>query len=261
MIIERQGAQIFAVEKGSKDGPPIVFANSLGTDLSLWDQVIEALPSTFRIILFDLRGHGASPVPDTVFTMDDLVTDAESVMEHFQITEAAFVGLSIGGMIAQGLAYKRPDLVKVAILSNTAAKIGSAEMWEERIEAIEAAGLDSIADSVMERWFGEEFRASGNVAKWHRMLIETSVEGYVGCCRAIAGADLANTTCELRLPVLGIAGSSDLSTPPDLVANTIVMIPRARLEVVAGAGHLPCVEQPEKFARFVLEFLETTKYV
>jgi len=129
------------------------------------------------------------------------------------------------------------------------------------VEAIEAAGLDSIADSVMERWFGEEFRASGNVAKWHRMLIETSVEGYVGCCRAIAGADLANTTCELRLPVLGIAGSSDLSTPPDLVANTIVMIPRARLEVVAGAGHLPCVEQPEKFARFVLEFLETTKYV
>ena len=120
-------------QDGTPDGAPLVFINSLGTELSLWDAVVDALPDGLRILRFDLRGHGQSDCSPGPYSMGMLIRDAERLLDHLEVTQAVICGLSIGGMIAQGLAVKRLDLVRALILSNTAAKIGTPAIWESRI--------------------------------------------------------------------------------------------------------------------------------
>ena len=241
--------------EGPEDAPPVVFANSLATDFRLWDQVVARLPAGLRLIRYDKRGHGLSSCPDAPYSMGTLVRDAERVCEAFGVRDAVFVGLSIGGMIAQGLAAKRLDLVRAVVLSNTAPKIGTREMWEDRIAAVTAHGTPALADAVLERWFSPGFRAQAEVTPWRRMVETTPAQGYAGCSAAIAGTDFYTTTAALRLPALVIAGDHDGSTPPDLVRELADLIPGARYQLIRGAGHLPCVEKPEEFAAYLTGFL------
>ncbi|MFN3955229.1 MAG: 3-oxoadipate enol-lactonase [Pararhodobacter sp.] len=240
---------------GDPDGAPLVFANSLGTDLRLWDKILPRLPSGLKILRYDMRGHGLSDAPAGPYAMGALVRDLERLMEHLAIRDAVVVGLSIGGMVAQGLAVKRLDLVRALVLSNTAAKIGTAEMWQQRLKTVQAQGIEALADAVMERWFPAEFRATIEAAAWRNMLVRTPVEGYAGCCAAIAGADFYTPTAALRLPAMGIAGTEDGSTPPDLVRETLELIPGSRFALIRRAGHLPCVDQPEAYAALLADFL------
>jgi len=242
-------------DEGDRDGAPLLFANSLGTDLHLWDGVLAHLPAGFRIIRYDKRGHGASSVPPAPYTMGALVRDAEALLDHLGIRGAAFVGLSIGGLIGQGLAVKRPDMVRALVLSNTAAKIGTAEMWQARIDAVRTGGIEAIADAVMNRWFSRDFLAAGDVAAWRDMLVSQPPEGYIGCSAAIAGTDFFTPTSGLRLPVLGLAGSEDGATPPDLVRETVALVPGSQFHLFRRAGHLPCVERPADFAGVLADFL------
>ncbi|MCC5988966.1 MAG: 3-oxoadipate enol-lactonase [Pararhodobacter sp.] len=242
-------------DEGAPDGAPVVFVNSLGTDLRLWDKVLALMPPGLRLIRFDKRGHGLSDAPPAPYAMGTLVRDLERLLDHLGVREAVVVGLSIGGMIAQGLAVKRPDLVRAMVLSNTAAKIGTAEMWQERIAAVEKGGIEALADAVMARWFPPGFRETAECAGWRHMLCRTPAQGYAGCCAAIAGTDLMTPTSGLRLPVLGIAGSEDGATPPDLVRETVALIPGSRVALIRGAGHLPCVDQPAAYAAELAEFL------
>lgn len=240
---------------GPEDGAPVVFANSLGTDLRLWDQVIARLPGGLRLVRFDKRGHGLSTCPPAPYGMGRLVSDAEAVCDHFAVNDCVFVGLSIGGMIAQGLAAKRLDLIRAVVLSNTAPKIGTREMWEGRIDALRAGGLAALSDGVMERWFAPGFRASDAAIPWRRMVETTPEDGYAGCSAAIAGTDFYTTTAALRLPALVIGGDRDGSTPPDLVRELADLIPGAEFALIRDAGHLPCVEQPDVFADHLTGFL------
>ncbi|WP_299563930.1 3-oxoadipate enol-lactonase [uncultured Sulfitobacter sp.] len=246
---------------GPEDGAPVVFANSLGTDLRLWDPILPLLPEGLRIIRWDKRGHGLSSIPPAPYSMGSLVTDCERLLDHLDVKECVFVGLSIGGMIAQGLAVKRLDLIRAVVLSNTAAKIGNPEMWAERIDTVEKNGVESLADAVMERWFAAEFRAKPEMELWRNMLVQQADEGYAGCCAAISNTDFFTPTSGLRLPCLGIAGSEDGSTPPDLVRETTDLIPGSKLHVIRRTGHLPCVEQPEEYARVLTEFLKGVGHV
>jgi len=246
---------------GPENGPPVVFANSLGTDLRLWDQVLPLLPKGLRIIRWDKRGHGLSSVPSGPYKMGTLVSDCERLLDHLNVRNCVFVGLSIGGMIAQGLAVKRLDMVRALVLSNTAAKIGNSTPWNDRIAAIKENGIAPMADGVMERWFAPQFRAQPQMELWRNMLVQQSIEGYTGCCAAISGTDFYTPTSGLRLPCLGIAGSEDGSTPPDLVRETIDLIPASKFHLIRRAGHIPCVEQPEEFARVVTEFLKGIGHV
>ncbi|MFO7921375.1 MAG: 3-oxoadipate enol-lactonase, partial [Nioella sp.] len=136
-----------------------------------------------------------------------------------------------------------------------------ASMRACHIDAIEAGGLGATADAVMDRWFSPAFRAGPDLALWRNMLVRTPVEGYLGCCHAIAGADLAASTCKLALPTLAIAGSADGASPPELVRATAAMIPGSRLAVIEGAGHLPCVEAPAAYAALLDTFLKDTAHV
>ena len=260
-IADLDGLRVHYREEGDDEGAAIVFANSLGTDLRLWDEIVPRLPRGLRVIRYDKRGHGLSDCPPGPYSMETLVSDAERLMDHLGIRGAVFVGLSIGGMIAQELAAKRPDLVRAMVISNTAAKIGTAEMWQERIDSVRSRGIEVLADGVMERWFSPAFRKTDDVTAWRNMLVRQPAEGYAGCSSAIANADLTVTTRQLTLPTLAIAGSTDGSTPPDLVRETAKLIPDSSFRLIQGAGHLPCVEKPAEYARILTEFLTGTGHV
>ncbi len=246
---------------GNPEGRPVVFANSLGTDLRLWDQVLPLLPQGLKYIRYDKRGHGLSELTPAPYAMGTLVRDVERLMDHLAVRDALFVGLSIGGMIAQGLAVKRMDLVRAMVLSNTGAKIGQPTMWDERIAAVRAGGIEALADAIMERWFSAPFRKTDAFHAWRNMLVRQPLEGYVGCSAAISGTDFYTPTSGLRLPTLGIAGSDDGSTPPDLVRETVDLIPGSQFHLIRKAGHLPCVEQPEEYAAVLTRFMQEVGHV
>ena len=248
-------------DEGPQTGPVLVFANSLGTTIALWDDLLPRLPGGLRTIRYDMRGHGASSISSAPYSMGTLVRDLERLLDYLDVRECVVLGLSIGGMVAQGLATKRLDLVRGLILSNTAAKIGQPRMWQDRIAAVETGGLNAIVDGIMEKWFTRSFRDSPAIGPWRKMFLETAAEGYCGCSAAIAGTDFYTPTSGLRLPTLGIAGSDDGSTPPDLVRETVELIPGSRFELIRRAGHLPHIEQPDRYAEVVSGFLKEIGHV
>jgi 3-oxoadipate enol-lactonase len=243
---------------GDPDGAPVVFANSLGTDLRLWDALLPLLPNGLKFIRYDKRGHGLSSMPPAPYRMDDLVSDAEGLLDQLGIRDCLFVGLSIGGMIGQGLAARRLDQVRALVLSNTGAKIGTPDMWETRIAQLNAGGIEPLADDVMQRWFAKGFLQAPEMEIWRNMLIRQPLQGYLGCIAAISGADFYTPTAGLRLPVLGIAGDEDDATPADLVRETVELVPGSKFRLIRKAGHLPCIEQPEEYAAILAEFLRET---
>ena len=242
-------------ERGNPAGSAVVFAHALGTDLGLWDKVLPLLPQSLRLICLDMRGHGLSDTPPPPYTMGALIRDAERMMDHLRVKDAVFVGLSIGGMIGQGLAVKRLDLIRALVLSNTATKIGTAEIWAARIEAVRVGGMEAIADSTMARWFSPAFRAGPAFDAVRARFVAQRPEGWAGCAAAIAGTDFYTTTATLTLPTLCIAGSADGATPPDLVSETADLIKGSRFALIRGAGHMPPVDRPDAFAAAVDGFL------
>lgn len=238
---------------GPAGGPVVVFANSLGTDLHLWDDVIARLPG-IRALRFDKPGHGLSDHAADV-TVEGLAEDAAALIGAVASGPVVFVGLSIGGMIGQALAARRPELLSGLVLSNTAPRMGTAEAWAGRIAAIRAGGIEAIADGVMERWFAAPFRAGADLAIWRNMLVRTPAQGYIAACEALARADLTGSTSLLALPVQVIAGEEDQASPPALVAAMAAAIRGAALDILPGTGHLPPVEAPEAMAGLLRAFL------
>ncbi|MES2666650.1 MAG: 3-oxoadipate enol-lactonase [Pseudomonadota bacterium] len=245
---------------GPETGPAVVFANSLGTDLRLWDAVLPLLPPGLRTIRYDKRGHGLSSLGGGA-VIDDHADDAIAVIEQVARGPVVFVGLSIGGLIGQVVASRRPDLVRALVLSNTGARLGTAKGWQARIDAVTTGGLDSIADAVMERWFAPAFRATPDLALWRAMLTRTPAAGYTAACAALGAADQTAATRALRLPVLVIAGSEDGASPTAVVRATADLIAGAVFHEIPGAGHLPCVETPAAWAALVAPFLKVHSHV
>lgn len=242
-------------EDGDLDGVPVVFANSLGTDLRLWDDVLDRLPDGFRFIRYDKSGHGLSQLADRPAKIDGHIADIEALIDARARGPVIFVGLSIGGLIGQGLAAKRPDLIRALVLSNSAAQMGTPEMWQNRIAQIEQGGIELLADPILDRWFGAAFRHSTTARLWRAMLTRTPKEGYIAACHALADADVTQSTKTLKLPVLAISGSEDTACLPQKTRQTADMIDGARFEMIDGAGHLPCVEKPAQFAAILGQFL------
>ena len=262
-MVELNGIAVHYADQGDQNGAPVVFSNSLGTDFRLWDQLMPHLPKGLRLIRYDTRGHGLTGAPDGDYFMGDLVADAAALLDHLGVKNCIFVGLSIGGMIAQGLAAERLDLVRGVVLSNTAAKIGTVAMWQDRMEAVRKGGIAALEAAILERWLSPRWRQENptELAGWRHMLCRTPVDGYLGCSAAIAETDLFESTARLTLPTLAIAGSEDGSTPPDLVRETADLVKGSKFHLVRGAGHLPCVEQPEEYAAILTTFLEEQGHV
>ena len=246
---------------GPEDGPALVLAHALGTNLRIWDEVIPLLPPGLRILRYDMRGHGGSDTPPAPYSMGGLISDCERLMTHFKMKDAVILGLSIGGLVAQGLAVKRLDLIRAMILSNSAAKIGIPPLWHARIEQVEQGGVETLADGTMERWFGRSFRSFPDLAKWRAVLTDTPAEGWIGGAHAIAGTDFYQTTATLTLPTLAIAGALDGTTPPDLVRETADLVRGSRFALIRGAGHIPFAEKPAEYAAILGQFLTEIGHV
>ncbi|GAA3714673.1 hypothetical protein GCM10022421_22640 [Oceanisphaera sediminis] len=237
--------------------PLLVFSNSLGTDMRVWEPLLPFLAGKYRFLRYDKRGHGLSDCPPAPYHIDDHIEDLIGLLDQLELSQVALCGLSVGGIIAQGVAARRPELVKELILCDTAHKIGPVHGWEDRITTIRDKGIDFIADAVMERWFAAEFRGQKPVelALWRNMLVRTPLEGYIGTCAAIRDADLSDSSARLTQPTLCVVGDQDGATPPALVQSTAALIPDSRFKVIKDAGHLPCVEQPAALAALILDFL------
>jgi 3-oxoadipate enol-lactonase len=243
-------------DEGPRKGQAVVFSNSLGTDFRIWRALLPYLPEGLRVVRYDKRGHGLSDCPPGPWTIEDHAADLAGLMDRLGVRDAVVVGLSVGGMIAQALAAARPDLTRALVLCDTAARIGTAEVWNERIDSIGKGGIEAQADAIMTRWFTERFREDrGRLAPWRAMLTRTPLAGYLETARAIRDADLRSAAPRLALPVLAVAGRQDGSTPPDVVRATAALIPGARFEVIEDCAHIPCVERPEALGPLIADFL------
>lgn len=247
---------------GRADRPVLVFANSLGSDFRIWDAVVAKLGERYRFVRYDKRGHGLSEATPAPYALTDHVNDLAALLDHLGVSKAAVVGLSVGGMIAQGIAALRPDLVAALMLVGTGHKIGTAEFWKARIDAVRTNGISGIADLVLQRWFTPGYRTPENpdFVGYTNMLVRTPLDGYVGTCMALRDADLTESTRALKVPTLCMVGDQDGSTPPDLVRSLAALIKGAEFRIIPDAGHIPCAEQPDAVAELIGTFLKTTKY-
>ncbi|NIA69995.1 3-oxoadipate enol-lactonase [Pelagibius litoralis] len=250
------GLTLHVSDSGMTERPALVFSNSLGTDFRIWDQVVARLGERFRILRYDKRGHGLSDIGVSPYAMTDHVEDLAALMDSLSIDKAVICGLSVGGLIAQGLYASRPDLVRGLILCDTAHKIGNDALWNSRIATVETEGIAAIAEGVMERWFTKALREGDPVALagWRNMLTRTPAAGYAGTSAAIRDTDFTDQTPAIAVPTLCMVGEEDGATPPALMQELTALIPGARCEVIAGAGHLPCIEQPQVVAELILTF-------
>lgn len=242
---------------GPADKPVIVFANSLGTDFRIWRDVIVGLAGDFPIVTYDKRGHGLSDVGTAPYSMDDHVDDLAGLLDHLKVKKAIICGLSVGGLIAQGLYARRPDLVDGLILCDTAHKIGTEESWNTRIAAIEKDGIASIADGVLKLWFTPDFhdKRQADLVGYRNMLTRQPLAGYAGTCAALRDADYTEAAKAISVPTLVVVGDHDGSTPPALVRSMADLIPGSRFKIIDGAGHIPCVEQPAVLTSLMRRFI------
>ncbi|WP_445504782.1 3-oxoadipate enol-lactonase [Microvirga sp. G4-2] len=257
-FIRANGIVLHHQVTGGPDGPTLVFNNSLGSDFRIWQDIASALADRFRVVLYDKRGHGLSDAPPAPYTIDDHTDDLFALLDHLKVDSAALVGLSVGGMIAQRAAVRAPQRVKALVLCCTAARIGTPELWAERISAVEKGGIGPIVENVLQRWFTPAFREmrKDDVAGWRNMLVRMPTHGYAGTCAAIRDADLTSDAGRIDVPTLCVAGDQDGSTPADVVRNTASLIPGARFELIDGCGHIPCVEKPAVLTWLIQQHLQ-----
>lgn len=239
--------------------PLLVFLNSLGTDFRIWDTAAADLGADFQVLLYDKRGHGLSDLGDRPWTIETHVDDVVGLIDHLGGGEIVLCGLSVGGLIAQGVAARRPAQVRALILCDTAHKIGTEASWNSRIDAVTQAGIAPLVDGILKLWFTPAFHANAaeKLAGCRNMLIRQSVAGYAGTCAAVRDADHTDLVGRIAVPTLCLVGDQDGSTPPPLVRSMADLIPGAEFEVIADAGHIPCVEQPDALVARIRAFLTT----
>lgn len=243
---------------GPPDAPALLLGGSLGTTLDMWDPQVAALAREARVVRFEHRGHGASPVPTGPYTMDDLGTDVLALMDRLGVERASYAGVSIGGMVGQWLAINAPERIDRLILICTSAHLPPAESWHERAAAVRAAGTPAaVADAVIARWFTEGYaaRAPEVVARYRAMIGSIAAEGYAGCCEAIAGMDLRAGLGRVSAPTLVLAGAQDPAIGPEHGEAIAAAVAGARLEVLDPGAHLLNVERADEVTGLILGHL------
>jgi len=250
------GTKIHYRIDGENSAPPLLLSNSLGTLFEMWEPQLAALASRFRVIRYDTRGHGPSKDTPGPYTIEQLGRDAIGLLDALPIPHAHFCGLSMGGATGIWLGINAPERIDRLILANTAAKIGTTEMWNARITAVLTGGMASIAPAVMARFFGPVLleQPTPLVTQMRATFDTLSPEGYVACCAAVRDMDLRFALNRIHRPTLVITGSDDLSTPPDQGRFLSDHIAKARY-VELDAPHLSNVQAASSFTQTVVQFL------
>jgi 3-oxoadipate enol-lactonase len=243
---------------GPANAPVIALSNSLGTTIDMWSRQLDVLASSFRVLRYDTRGHGASSVPQGPYSIDDLGRDVLALLDALNIDRAHFCGLSMGGVTGQWLGVNAPHRIDKLILSNTAALVGTEEGWRERAALVRAQGMDEVASGAAGRWFTPRFcEADPQAVETLLAQLRTSpAEGYAACCEALAVTDLRGAIERIVAPTLVIAGEED---PVTTVADAHFIAERiAGAKVVKlAASHLSNVEAPSAFNDAVMQFLKS----
>lgn len=260
MKIHSNGIDIACdVAGGEGEGPWLILAHSLATHRGLWQPQIAALRDHFRILSFDMRGHGASTAPEGAYSFEQLAADVVGLMDALKIEAASYVGLSIGGMVGQFLGLLAPQRFERLVLAGVSSHIpaAGAALWDERIATVRDQGMEVMVDATLERWFTPSFRAAQPelMARVGEMIRATPVAGYIGCGRALQTLDITARLAAITTPTLVLAGAEDTGTPVAASRTVAESIPGARFETIPAASHLACLEQPEAFNRLLLEFL------
>jgi 3-oxoadipate enol-lactonase len=239
------------------DAPVVVFSNSLGSNLNMWDEQAHALAQKFRVLRYDSRGHGESDVTTGPYTIEALAGDVIGLLDALKISTAHYCGLSVGGLIGQWLGIHAPQRFKSLTLCNTAARIGTTDAWNARISTVREGGMAAIANGVVSRWFTEEFakRAPEKVELTRQMLLHTPRDGYLATCVALRDEDLRELISRVRLPTLVISGAKDAATTAADGQFIVGKIPGAKYAEL-NAAHLSNIEAAERFTAVLLKFLE-----
>lgn len=231
--------------------PHLAFSHALGTGAWIWRDVIDQLPGDWGVTTYDLRGHGHSG------GAGERMAEHAADLATLAPVGAWLVGLSIGGQISMQAALDAPRRYAGLILCDTAARIGSAEYYAARAARIRLEGMAPFAADQVTRWFAPSFAKAHPeiVAHAQTALAVQPVDGYLAACAAIGATDLSDRLYELDLPVLCLGGAEDVSTPPDTIRRLAAALPRAEVEIIDGAGHLPPLERPEAMARVIMAFV------
>jgi 3-oxoadipate enol-lactonase len=240
---------------GREDAPALLLGGSLGTAMAMWDPQVEALGERLRVVRFDHRGHGGSPVPEGPYSIEQMGRDVLALMDRLALERASYCGLSIGGMVGMWLAANAPERVERLVLICTSAYLPPAEGWRARAEAVRAAGsVEVVADAVLARWLTPGHAAAHpGVAQWlRRMLVSSPPAGYAACCEAIAELDLRDSLPRISAPTLVIAGVEDEAIPPPHSERIAAAIADARLELLSPMAHIGNVEQPQRVTELIL---------
>lgn len=231
---------------GPSTAPVLVLGPSLGTDLHLFDAQVDALSDRYRIVRFDLPGHGESPTPDGPYTMAGMAADVVALLDRLDVGRFHYAGVSIGGAIGQQLALDSPDRVLSLTVMASGARFADPRSWPQRAATVRERGTEAMVASRPGTWYVPSFADTGEAARLLDMLRATGVEGYAGCCEAISTFDVRDRLPAIRVPVLAIAGAEDPATPPEMVRIIGDTVPNGRFETLDDAAHLLNVEKPER---------------
>jgi 3-oxoadipate enol-lactonase len=259
MQIEANGNTVNYEISGRDDGPVVMLSHSLACSTVMWVPQLPALEAHYRVVNYDTRGHGASGAPAGAYSLDQLGDDAVALMDALGLEAVHWVGLSMGGMIGQNLALRRPERLRSLGLCDTSSRIPAeaGPVWEERIEIVGQQGMQALLDSTLERWFTAPFLAAAEdrVAPIREAILATPVEGFIGCCQAIRRLDYTDRLGEIEKPTLIIVGEEDQGTPVAASEAIKAGIAGSKLVVLPQAAHLSNIEQAEAFTGALMEFL------
>ncbi|MGB3481787.1 MAG: 3-oxoadipate enol-lactonase [Mycobacterium sp.] len=249
---------VHAIVTGRANGPVVVLSNSLGSTHRMWDAQIPELEAHFRVVRYDTRGHGNSPVPNGPYSIDDLADDLIALLDRLGVQRAHLVGLSLGGMTVMRVASRNPERVARLALLCTSAQLPPAQAWTDRAALVREHGSPAVAAAVVQRWFTPSHLDAHpeKGGAYAAMIGATPAEGYAGCCEAIATLDLREELSTIAAPTLAIAGADDPATPPAKLEEIVARIPNATLLRVANAAHLANVEQSDIITPALIEHLE-----
>jgi 3-oxoadipate enol-lactonase len=241
---------------GPDGAPVVVLGPSLGTSMDLWLPQMPALTRAWRVLRYDLPGHGGTPAPGGPFTVEDLAGGVVALLDGLGVERAAYAGVSLGGAVGTALALRAPERVASLVLCCTSPRFGDPGPWRERAALVRREGVGPVADGAAGRWFTPSFTGAD---PYVAMLRATDAEGYAGCCDALAAFDATERLAEIRAPALVVAGAQDGPTPPRGHADRLAAgIPGARLTVVEGAGHLANAERPAEVTEAIIAHLDRT---
>jgi 3-oxoadipate enol-lactonase len=254
--VDVDGCQIAYEVTGRPDGPGLLLTHSIGSDRSMWAPQIEALAGDYRIVAVDSRGHGASESPPGPYRLEMLAGDIMAAAGAAGLYRFHLAGVSIGGQIALWIAAKHPESLLSVTAANTAARIADRDYWNARIEAVNTGGMGALLETVSAR-FAPGFASAHPewLAKAEEVLLSTDPDGYVGCCAALADADLSGLLGSIGVPSLLIGGALDTATPPIEMERLHTAIPGSRLRVLEGAAHIANLDQPEVFTEELAKFI------